>query len=153
MSDHSPQLCTSASFPHEIDEEWGLNLLAAHPLCKDEHFPLGKKKKPTEIKNLIEKTASYMIQDCKSGMMCLAADCLACPTCCCLAYNRDQIQTCKPYQALKLFPTSHLDQISCYQIRLITKRIESQCTRNCKNGLYINIKQPILTISQLSSIR
>lgn len=68
MSDHSPQLCTLAFFPHEINEEWGLNLLVAHLLCKDEHFPLEKKahqKKYTDyynVSNLIEKSPQKKIQ-------------------------------------------------------------------------------------------
>lgn len=50
-SDRSPQLCTSASFPREINEEWGWSLSAAHLLSKDEHFHL-EEKAQQNLKNI-----------------------------------------------------------------------------------------------------
>lgn len=57
MSDRSPQLCTSASFPCEINEEWGWSLLAAHLLSKDEYFHLEEK----DHQNLRKETDYYTV--------------------------------------------------------------------------------------------
>jgi len=88
-----------------------------------------------------------MIQDCKVDMW-LATNCLLCPTCCYPAHKKDLTQICNPLQDHRLLPANYLYHTSCYQMRLITRRIERQCTKNCKNGLYTNSNHAILSSSQ-----
>lgn len=88
-----------------------------------------------------------MIQDCKAEMW-QATNCLLCPTCCYPTHKKDLTQIHNPLQDHRLLPANCLYHTTCYQMSLITRRIENQRTKNCKNSLYTNNNHPILSSSQ-----